>query len=169
MIFFSCGKGSAQNTIETIGDVALYASPAIVLSVSLIEKDKKGLIIYAKGAALNAAVTLALKEIVKKERPNGEDFNSFPSGHTSGTFQAAAHLQKRYGWKYGIPAYAVASYTAYSRVHADKHFVEDALVGATLGIVSSYLFTKKRETNIQTSFSFHKATKGFFVSYSYRF
>ncbi|MDO6737236.1 phosphatase PAP2 family protein [Wenyingzhuangia sp. 2_MG-2023] len=168
MIFFSCGKGSAQNTIETIGDVALYASPAIVLSVSLIEKDKKGLIIYAKGAALNAAVTLVLKEIVKKERPNGEDFKSFPSGHTSGTFQGAAFLQKRYGWKYGIPAYALATYTGFSRIHAKKHFVEDVAVGAVIGILSSSIFTKKKLIPNST-FYFDKKGKDFYLSYSYQF
>lgn len=169
LLLFWGGKTYAQQTVETIGDVALYTSPLVVLGAAILEKDKEGLYMYAKGFALNAATTLVLKEITKKERPNGEDFKSFPSGHTSATFQAASYLQKRYGWNYGIPAYVLASYTAYSRVHADKHFVEDVLAGAALGVVSSYLFTKKLNKNNSSSFVFNKSKEGYYLAYNIRF
>ncbi|MGY6648431.1 phosphatase PAP2 family protein [Wenyingzhuangia sp. IMCC45574] len=169
LVLFLSAKLTAQSTIETIGDVALYTSPAAILGVALIEKDKEGLKMYAKGFALNTVVTLGLKELIKKRRPNGEDLKSFPSGHTSATFQAAAYLQKRYGWGYGVPAYLVASYTGFSRVYSDKHFIEDTLVGASIGIVSSYLFTRKKDKNSTTIFSFQKIDNGLLFSYNYRF
>jgi len=53
----------------------------------------------------------------------------------------AAFIHQRYGWEYGIPAYVAASYVAYSRVQADKHFVEDVIAGAAIGIFSSLYFT----------------------------
>ena len=121
-----------------------------------------------KGFVFNTVLTLGLKEVVKKERPNGENLNSFPSGHTSVTFQSAAFMQKRYGWKYGIPAYAIAAYTGFSRVYVDKHFVEDVAVGAVIGIVSSYIFTRKKTIN-STSFSFNKKGNDFYLSYHYQF
>ncbi len=65
----------------------------------------------------------------------------FPSGHTSTTFQSASFIQRRYGWKYGIPAYALAAFTGYSRINAQKHDGWDVLAGAVVGIGSSYLFT----------------------------
>lgn len=167
-LLFISTKFFAQNTAETIGDITLYTSPLVVLGAAIIEKDKEGMYMYAKGFAFNAAITLTLKEIINKTRPNGEDDKSFPSGHTSATFQAASYLQKRYGWKYGIPAYALASFTGFSRVHANKHFVEDVFAGATLGILSSYIFTKKLNRP-STSFYFDKKGKDFYVSYSYKF
>jgi membrane-associated phospholipid phosphatase len=64
----------------------------------------------------------------------------FPLGHTSTTFQSTALIQKRYGWKYGIPAYALAGFTGYSRINADKHDILDVLAVAAIGIGCSYLF-----------------------------
>ena len=165
--FYSIGV-KAQSTIERIGDVGLYSMPIVALASTFINKDKEGLYAFSKGFALNTVVTLGLKEITNKERPNGEDFKSFPSGHTSVTFQSAAFMQKRYGWKYGIPAYAVATYTGFSRVYAKKHFIEDVFAGALIGVVSSYVFTKKLEKD-NMSFSFDKKGKDFYLSYSYQF
>jgi len=64
------------------------------------------------------------------------------TGHSSTTFAAAEFLRKRYGWGYGIPAYALATFTAYSRVESKNHFIPDVAAGAALGIISSYIFTK---------------------------
>ena len=90
---------------------------------------------------LNQAVTIGLKYATGKSRPNNNGERAFPSGHTSTTFQSAAFIQKRYGWKYGIPAYALAGFTGYSRINAQKHDGWDVLAGAVIGIGSSYLFT----------------------------
>ena len=51
-------------------------------------------------------------------------------------------MLKRYGWQYGVPAYAAASFVAYSRVEAGDHHPHDVIAGAAIGIVSSYIFTK---------------------------
>ena len=53
----------------------------------------------------------------------------------------AAFIHERYGWKYSVPAYIAATYVAYSRVEADKHYVEDVVAGAAIGVVSSFVFT----------------------------
>ena len=65
-----------------------------------------------------------------------------PSGHTAAAFSGASFIQRRYGWRYSLPAYGAAAFVAYSRVAAEKHHVEDVIVGALLGIGSTYLFTK---------------------------
>ena len=51
-------------------------------------------------------------------------------------------MRKRYGLEWGIPAYALASWVAYSRVEAGEHHPHDVIAGAAIGIVSSYIFTK---------------------------
>ncbi len=51
-------------------------------------------------------------------------------------------MRKRYGWEYGIPAYAAATFVAYCRVESRAHHPQDVIAGAALGIVSSYIFTK---------------------------
>ncbi|MFI1770957.1 phosphatase PAP2 family protein [Thalassobellus citreus] len=133
---------SAQNkTIETTGDVLLFVLPAATIATTLIVDDTKGSWQFTKGLLVAEAVTYGLKLSVNKSRPDMSNNNSFPSGHTSTTFQSAAFIHKRYGFKYSIPAYALAGLTAFSRIDADKHDVLDVLAGAVIGIGSSYLFT----------------------------
>lgn len=169
MLLFNIGHVSGQSTIEKIGDYGLYTLPLLGFGSTIIEKDFEGSKMYAKSFTLNVALTLILKEVIKKERPNGENFKSFPSGHTSITFQSAAFLQKRYGWKYGIPAFLLAGYTGFSRVHVKKHFVEDVISGATLGVLSSYIFTQKRNIKKNKYFSFFKQGKIYSLNYTYNF
>jgi membrane-associated phospholipid phosphatase len=45
-------------------------------------------------------------------------------------------------FEYGVPAYALASFVAYSRVESGQHHSYDVLAGAGIGIISSYIFTK---------------------------
>ena len=154
--------------IETIGDMFLFTLPATALSTTIITKDKKGLGQFAKGFGLNKILTFSLKEIVGRERPDGVGFDSFPSGHTSTTFQSASFIQRRYGWKYGIPAYALAGFTGFSRINADRHYLSDVLVGAAIGIGCTYLFTKPYEKqDYQLSISGN--TRGFMFSFRYNF
>ncbi len=47
----------------------------------------------------------------------------------------------RYGWKYGLPAYAAASFVGWSRIRANKHYPIDVIAGAAIGILSNYYFT----------------------------
>jgi membrane-associated phospholipid phosphatase len=89
------------------------------------------------GAALvTAGYTGLLKVTVSRERPNGEDDNSFPSGHTSNAFALATVAEHHYGWKVGVPAYALAGVIGASRVEQGKHFLSDVLAGATLGFLA---------------------------------
>jgi membrane-associated phospholipid phosphatase len=82
---------------------------------------------------INAGYTTLLKEVVHRERPNGEDNLSFPSGHASNAFALAAVAEQHYGWKAGLPAYTLASLVAVSRLQRNKHYLSDVMAGATLG------------------------------------
>jgi len=76
-----------------------------------------------------------LKLAVGRERPNGQDNKSFPSGHTSNAFAMAAVAERHYGWKLGVPAYVLAGVMGASRLHQDKHWLSDVVAGATLGYI----------------------------------
>ncbi|MDT8340522.1 MAG: phosphatase PAP2 family protein [Longimicrobiales bacterium] len=123
----------------------MRALPVASLGGALIAGDEDGALDFALGFGLNGVATAGLKWLVHKDRPDGSDANSFPSGHTSVAFQSASFLHLRYGLAYGGPAYLLASYVGFSRVHARKHFLEDVLVGAALGVASSAVFTRDRD------------------------
>ncbi len=129
-------------TIETSGDAGAAAVPLAAGIISLSHNDRKGVAQLIESYGTAAAVTLALKYTVKEERPNGENTHSFPSLHASSTFAAAGYLQRRYGWAYGLPAYAVSAYVCWSRIDAREHHFSDVLVGAAIGFGASRIFTK---------------------------
>jgi hypothetical protein len=80
-------------------------------------------------------LTVGMKQATRRTRPEGSGF-SFPSGHTTMAFASATVLQRHFGWKVGVPAYAVASYVAASRVQMKRHYLSDVAFGAALGIVA---------------------------------
>lgn len=80
-------------------------------------------------------LSFAVKTAARRTRPDGNRF-SFPSGHTTVSFATATILQQHFGWKIGLPAYAVASYVAASRVQTRRHYLSDVTFGAALGIVA---------------------------------
>ena len=133
---------SASNT-EKAGDVLFVLLPVTGFATAFIKHDREGQAQFVKAFAANAIVTFGLKATIDKTRPDGDCCDSFPSGHASFAFMGATFLQRRYGRKYGIPAYAAASFVAYSRVESDRHFVEDVIAGAAIGFLSSYYFTTR--------------------------
>jgi membrane-associated phospholipid phosphatase len=131
-------------TIERAGDFLLTGMPAATAASTLITGDHRGTLQFFEGLLVTAVVTEGLKRVVYKTRPDGSDGESFPSGHTSLTFQSASFIHFRYGLGYGAPAYAVAAFVGFSRVHARKHFVEDVLVGMAIGTLSARLVTDRQ-------------------------
>jgi membrane-associated phospholipid phosphatase len=89
---------------------------------------------------MSEGLTIAIKEATRRSRPAGSGF-SFPSGHTTATFASATVLQQHFGWKVGIPAYAVASYVAAARIQTQNHYLSDVAFGAALGIVAGRTVT----------------------------
>jgi membrane-associated phospholipid phosphatase len=131
----------AGDNIQLAGDVLQLALPATAGTLTLGYRDWQGTLQLAESSALTLGVTYALKSTVNERRPNGGT-ESFPSGHTSISFSAAEFMRKRYGWEYGIPAYALAGFVAYSRVESREHHPHDVVAGAGIGIISSYIFTR---------------------------
>ena len=85
---------------------------------------------------LGQAYTQALKFTVGRERPDGSNSQSFPSGHSASAFATATVLQRYYGWWVGVPATVAAGYVATARVHDNKHYLSDVIFGGAVGIAA---------------------------------
>jgi membrane-associated phospholipid phosphatase len=147
---------SERSAMELSGDAVMLAIPgAAFLSTFVWKDDQPATWHFIETMVVSASTTYILKSSINKERPNGEDF-SFPSGHSSNAFAGAGFIHKRYGWKWGVPAFLGASYVGYTRVHADKHDWIDVTAGALIGTGSAFLFTKpysKTGADIRLSWS----------------
>mgnify|MGYP003635469063 CR=1 FL=1 len=167
-ILFSNVLKAQDQTLSTIGDVLIFAMPATALSSTIITGDEKGTWQFTKAFVVNQALTIGLKMAIDKPRPDLSNNASFPSGHSSTTFQSAAFIQKRYGWKYGTAAYALAGFTAYSRIQADKHDGWDVLAGAIIGVGSSYIITTQYQKE-HLEITFNSSDDNYLLGFKYKF
>lgn len=132
---------------EAVGDVLGLALPATAYALTFTRDDQDGRRQFYESFGATIGTTWLLKNTVHKERPDGSSDQSFPSGHSAAAFEAASFIHRRYGiaaW----PGYALATYTAWSRVEANKHDTADVLAGAALGIGSTFLFVNRRDVAV---------------------
>jgi len=139
---------ASDKTWDDIGTVGEYTLVAAALGIPALKGDWNGGLQAAGSMGAASLVATGLKEAFPKTRPDGSDDKSFPSGHTSVSFAAAATLTNRYGWQVGLPAHALAAFVGASRVEARKHFVVDVLAGAAIGELSGFLITKRFDDNV---------------------
>jgi hypothetical protein len=69
-------------------------------------------------------------------RPDGSNYQSFPSGHAAVTFAGATVLERHLGWKKATLAYGIAAYVASSRMHDNVHYLSDVVFGSALGVIA---------------------------------
>lgn len=127
--------------LDTAGTAGAIGVPLFAGIFSLVHQDKVGAeqLLLTYGATMGT--TLALKKTITATRPNGLP-ESFPSGHAASAFAGAAYLMRRYGLKYGVPAYAAGAFVGWTRVHNDKHYWRDIAASAAIATVFGYLLTK---------------------------
>ena len=131
----------AGDGVKTAGEILRIALPVAAGGYSLYKQDYDGVLQLTVSEVMAEGTSLVLQHFVKEQRPDKSDWHSFPSDSAAVAFSAASYLQIRYGWNYGLPAYAVAAFVGYSRVEAKKHHWGDVLAGAVLGWGASEITT----------------------------
>jgi membrane-associated phospholipid phosphatase len=98
--------------------------------------------IYLISNVIMGGFVYTIKNASHELRPNGNDYQSFPSGHTAEAFLSATFLFEEYKnvsvW-YGVGGYLVAGFVGYLRVYNNAHWLHDVVAGAGFGIASTEL------------------------------
>ena len=95
----------------------------------------------------SSTLTAGMKYIVNRKRPtppNERKNSSFPSGHATAAFSAAAAIAFQYP-KLKIPVYLLAGTVAYSRLYLDRHYGSDIIAGALIGHYTAKYVIKFRK------------------------
>lgn len=100
---------------------------------------KERVAVAATSHAIMVALGSGLKNIVHEQRPNLSNNHSFPSGHTAMAFTGAELMRIEYGANTGLAGYAVATSVALMRLYNNKHWLNDVVMGAGIGILSARL------------------------------
>ena len=140
----AASQAKNEKAWATASDVGVAALSIAALGLPIAQGDTQGAFQAAGSLGASALVTTELKYTFPELRPDGSDRKSFPSGHTSMAFAAAATLYDRQGADIGVPAMLAASFVGLARVQADKHHWYDVVVGAGIGSASGFLITHRR-------------------------
>jgi membrane-associated phospholipid phosphatase len=133
--------GNGTYCFPTMG--ALYLSGLIFKNERL---QYTGLQAF-KALVIGGGIAELIKIVVERERPFQTNnpyvfhglvkpslYNSFPSGHTFDAFAIATVISQNVKNKWwNIPIYAAATGVALSRVHDNKHWASDVMMGAAIG------------------------------------
>jgi membrane-associated phospholipid phosphatase len=160
-MFAGLAPASADG-IQTAGEVLRIALPVAAGGYSLYRDDYDGILQLGVSEVISEGLSYGLSRLVREQRPDKSDWHSFPSDSTAISFSAASYLQVRYGWDYGLPAYALAAFVGYSRVESKQHHWGDVAAGAFIGWGASELTTVRyRNIAITASPGFRGLPMGF--------
>lgn len=149
---FAANADEEYTDEEISADVITAIVPLTAYAIAHYKDDGDGegqfLRSNAVSLVLNTTLRLAFNETDWGTRPNGSPYG-FPSGHVAFMTTSAAFLQDRFGWEYGVPAYALTGYVAWVRVDTNHHRWRDVAAAAALSIGVSRLFvTPQNATHI---------------------
>ena len=132
-------KHRAHNYLSACGKHKITVDDYLQYGVQGAHKFKDKTIMLAMSYATMGVAVNAIKYSVGAPRPDGSAFNSFPSGHTATAFMAAEFLNKEYKsvspW-IGYAGYTVAAVTGYLRIYNNRHYFNDVIAGACIGVMS---------------------------------
>jgi len=144
MLSSSRDMGGVLSQGGSIGSMQAQAAAAFATyAIGRVTHHPKATTIGAdliKAQIVTQVMTQGVKFAVGRTRPDGTNL-SFPSGHTASAFATATVVQRNLGWKFGVPAYAVAAYVGASRIQDKRHYLSDVAFGAALGIVAGRTVT----------------------------
>lgn len=183
-------SSSSEDIFKTIGHLgngvvliglmtALYVSGEVSDNNSL----RKTALLSLESWLTTGIIVRGLKSVVGRARPwTGESshsfhpfstrsrFASFPSGHASSAFAVATVIADQSKKVYiDILAYSLATTVALSRVHLDKHWASDILVGSAIGYFVakkiSALDRNRDSKKVKLSFQFSRQRQAFSLTY----
>ena len=138
------GTGPAfAGTSESVGTDVAIALPLIAGGITFAKDDWKGGFQLGVDTVATVGLAYGLKHVIHEQRPDKSDNKSMPSDTSALAFAPANYLWDRYGWEYGLPAYAAATFVAWSRVDAQKHHWYDVAASAALAFGVSKIFTTR--------------------------
>ena len=168
ILLLAAAQGATAASSESLGTDVAIALPVIAGGITLAREDWKGAAQLTADTVATVGVAYALKHIIREQRPDKSDFKSMPSDTSALGFAPAQFLWDRYGWQYGVPAYAAATFVAWSRVDAQKHHWYDVTASAALAFGVSKIFTTRYQPR-GLSYDVTPTDGGVYASLDYRF
>ncbi len=139
----SAAQAAGNKALTTSGTMVAIALPVVAGGISIYKDDWNGAAQLGLNTVLTVGTAFALKQVIRERRPDGSDWKSFPSDTTALAASGSSYLWKRYGWEYGLPAFAASQFVSFTRVEAKKHHWYDTLASSVIAIGYSQLVVSR--------------------------
>jgi membrane-associated phospholipid phosphatase len=155
--------------LTTAGTGMAIALPLIAGGISIYKDDWTGVGQLTLDTVATVGTVYALKNIVRERRPDGSDYQSFPSDTTALAASGSSYLWARYGWEYGLPAFAATQFVSFTRVDAKKHHWYDTAASSLIAIGYSQIFTTRFRKRYNVYTDLEASPDGAMVRFAYDF
>lgn len=152
--------------VALAGVSSFLPAPAEDADGSSIRLRLDRLAVFALGVGISNAEVEILRPILHRDRPNGQKGTSRPSGHSATAFASMAFLsdvlrdtlrpQDEPDLLVRIPEelltavpYLGGFYMALERVHGQKHFLTDTLLGGAIGAFTAHAFYAWSQSRVE--------------------
>lgn len=134
----------AADASDTLRDIAAagYVLTALVVPSDSLSSRASGLLVGGATLLVDRTLVDGLKQVTDRERPDGSNRRSFPSGHTSLASTSASMAVGNLAYAdmpnwarlaANVGLYGTAAATGWARVEAGKHYPSDVLAGYAIG------------------------------------
>jgi membrane-associated phospholipid phosphatase len=152
----------AAKDLKKYGDIAQFIGPIAGIGFGIKgwsqenDRDKQITWDLLESLAWSSALSLVSRVVLGRTRPDktddpfhfkaGDWAGSFPSGHTTAAFSAAATIGAYYpDWRVQVPVYTAATAVGFSRLYANRHWTSDVVSGALLGYGVAHALHKRHK------------------------
>ncbi|MFO1019599.1 MAG: hypothetical protein U0903_02685 [Planctomycetales bacterium] len=131
-----------SETLELMGEFPVqFPALSLFYYMSLRNQDED---MHSLALALFSAYKFSgggawlIKLLTDTQRPSDGLYDGhygFPSEEAATSFAMAAVLEEYYGWKMGLPAYALAGLISWSTIDLQDQYLSDVVFGAAFGLI----------------------------------
>jgi len=143
LLLLASPADAASTSLRNAGNALIIALPVAAAGASALHRDWKGFGEFTISAALTVGTAYALRQMVRDRRPDHSDFRGFTPPDLALADSSADYLWNRYGWQYGVPAYAAQLVSSYALTDGKKNHWYDTLGSAALAFGFDYAIVSR--------------------------
>jgi membrane-associated phospholipid phosphatase len=165
-------NANTDEGLQNVGQGVAIALPLVAGGISLYKDDWNGMGQLALATGATVGTSYLLSHFVKEDRPYCEpapgcDNHSFPSNTAALAFAPAQYLWNRYGWEYGVPAYAAAGFVGASRILSQQHHWWDVATSGVMAWGYNWAITSRYHTPYNLSTGLYATPNAALVAVNY--
>jgi len=156
-----------RSTAASVATGLAISLPVLATGITIAKHDRVGAAELLAGTIFSVGTAYALKSLIREERPDNASDHSFPVETTALAGSSSAFLWGRYGWQYGVPAFAASDLVSFSLTQAKKAHWYDAFAGSLISTGYSIALTKRFKSRYNINTRVSALPGGGFISFSY--